>query len=84
VFSTQSILLYDEVTLRVTDKLGVKYILARGTAGAKAVVYKAKEYTKILSVSNVPSEEMGTGSLCDESLWCRGVTPEGLGRFYSV
>ena len=70
---------YDEVTLRVADKLGVEYILARGTAGAKAVVYKAKEYNaKILSVSNVPSEEMGTGSLCDESLWCRGVTPEGF------
>ena len=70
---------YDEVTLSVADKLGIEYILARGTAGAKAVVYKAKEYNaKILSVSNVPSEEMGTGSLCDESLWCRGVTPEGF------
>ena len=79
MFSTQSILLYDEVTLRVADKLGVEYILARGTAGAKAVVYKAKEYnTKILSISNVPSEEMGPGSLCDESLWYRGVTPNGF------
>ena len=68
---------YDEVTLRVADKLGVEYILARGTAGAKAVVYKAEEYNvKILSVSNVPSKEMGTGSLCDESLWSRGVTPD--------
>jgi len=70
---------YDEVTLRVADNLGVEHILARGTVGTKAVVYKAKEYNaKILSVSNVPSEEMGTGSLCDESLWCRGVTPDGF------
>jgi hypothetical protein len=70
---------YDEVTLRVADEFGVEYILARGTAGAKAEVYKPKEYNaKILSVSNVPSEEMGTGSLCDESLWCRGVTPGGF------
>jgi len=67
---------YDEVTLRVADKLGVEYILARGTAGAKAVVYKPEEYNlKILSVSNVPSKELGTGSFCDESLRCRGVTP---------
>jgi hypothetical protein len=70
---------YDEVTLRVADQLGIEYILARGTSGAKAMVYKPKEYNaKILSVSNVPSEEMGTGSLCDESLWCRAVTPEGF------
>jgi hypothetical protein len=66
---------YDEITLRVADKLGVDYIIARGTAGAKAVVYKPEEYNKkIVSVSNVPFKEMGTGSLCDESLWCRGAT----------
>jgi len=68
---------YDEATLTVADKLGVEYILGRGTAGAKAVVYKAEEYNaKILSVSNVPSKELGTGSFCDESLRCRGVTPD--------
>ncbi len=68
---------YDETTLEVADKLGVEYILARGTAGIKAVIYKAEEYnTKIISVSNVPSKEMGTGSLCDESLWSRGETPD--------
>ena len=68
---------YDEATLKIADKLGVEYILARGTAGAEAVVYKAEEYNaKILSVSNVPSKELGTGSFCDESLRCRGVTSD--------
>jgi len=73
---------YDEVTLSVSEKLGVHYILARGTVGAQAVVYKPEEYsTKIISVSNVPSKEMGTGSLCDESLWCRGATPDDFRKF---
>ena len=68
---------YDEVTLKVADELGVEYILSRGTAGARAIVYKAEEYNaKILSVSNVPSKELGTGSLCDESLRCRGAIPD--------
>jgi len=68
---------YDETTLKVADKLGVEYLLARGTAGARAVIYKAEEYNaRIISVSNVPSKEMGTGSLCDESLWSRGETPD--------
>ena len=70
---------YDENTLRVADALEIECVLARGTAGAKAVVYKAKEHTaRILSVSNVPAKEMGGGSLCDEALWCRGVTPDGF------
>jgi hypothetical protein len=70
---------YNEDTLRVADALGIEYVLARGTAGAKAVVYKAEEYaTRILSVSNIPTKEMGSGSLCDEALWCRGVTPDGF------
>lgn len=73
---------YDEVTLQVADELGVNYILARGTAGARAVVYKPEEYNaKIISVSNVPSKEMGTGSLCDESLWSRGTTPEDFREY---
>lgn len=68
---------YDETTLKVADKLGIEYILARGTAGARAVIYKPEEYnTKIISVSNIPSKEMGTGSLCDYSLWSRGETPD--------
>jgi len=68
---------YDETTLEVADKLGVEYVLARGTAGAKAIIYKADEYNaKIISVSNVPSKETGTGSLCDYSLWARGESPD--------
>lgn len=70
---------YNEATLKVADELGIEYILARGTVGAKAVVYEPEEYkTKIISVSNVPSKEMGTGSLCDESLRCRNETPDTL------
>ncbi|MBW1945132.1 MAG: hypothetical protein JRJ51_20195 [Deltaproteobacteria bacterium] len=70
---------YNEDTLKIADKLGIEYILARGTAGARAMVYKAEEYgPKIISVSNVPSKDLGTGSLCDESLRCRGEAPEGL------
>jgi hypothetical protein len=67
---------YDAVTLQVADELGIEYILARGTAGAKALVYKPEEYkSKIVSVSTVPFKEMGVGSLADESLRWRGVTP---------
>ena len=64
---------YDENTLRVADALGIDYVLARGTAGALATIYAPREYkAKIISVSNVPFAEMGTGSLCDYSLWARG------------
>jgi len=70
---------YDESTLQIADKLTIEYVLARGTAGARALVYKPEEYNAgIISVSNVPSKELGTGSLCDESLRCRGETPEDL------
>lgn len=68
---------YDEATLQVADKLEIEYVLARGTAGARAVVYKPYEYhTKIVSVSNVPSKGAGTGSLCDESLFSRAEAPD--------
>ena len=68
---------YDENTLKAAEALGVPYVLARGTAEEKAVVYKPEEYNvKIISVSNVPFEEMGRGSLCDYSLWARGAGPE--------
>jgi hypothetical protein len=70
---------YNESTLKIAETLGIEYVPARGTAGAKAVVYKPEEYkTAILSVSNVPSKEWGTGSLCDESLRSRSETPEGF------
>ncbi|MBU5557882.1 MAG: polysaccharide deacetylase family protein [Candidatus Aenigmatarchaeota archaeon] len=67
---------YDEITLKVAEELGIQYIFARGTTGARATVYKPEEYNvKIISVSNVPSKEWGTGSLCDYSLWARGESP---------
>ncbi len=66
---------YDENTLRAADVLGIEYVLGRGTAGALATIYAPREYTaKIISVSNVPFAEMGTGSFCDYSLWARGST----------
>ncbi|MFA5714870.1 MAG: polysaccharide deacetylase family protein [Candidatus Paceibacterota bacterium] len=64
---------YDENTLKVADALGIEYILARGTQGVKAVIYAPEEYkVKIISVSNIVFEDMGSGSLCDYSLWARG------------
>lgn len=71
---------YDENTLRVADALGIEYILGRGTAGALATIYAPREYAaKIISVSNVPFAGMGTGSLCDYSLWARGSTGKEFG-----
>ncbi len=68
---------YDENTLRAADALGVKYVLGRGTAGALATIYAPREHqAKIISVSNVPFQEMGTGSFCDYSLWARGSTDQ--------
>lgn len=68
---------YNEATLQAADKLGIEFVLARGTAGVQALIYKPHEYqTKIISVSNVPSTGMGTGSLCDWSLFSRGETPD--------
>ena len=71
---------YDENTLRAADALGIEYLLGRGTAGALATIYAPREYkAKIISVSNVPFAEMGTGSLCDYSLWARGSTGKEFG-----
>lgn len=68
---------YDENTLRAADALGIEYVLGRGTAGALATIYAPREYkAQIISVSNVPFAEMGTGSFCDYSLWARGSTGE--------
>jgi len=72
---------YDDNTLRAADALGVEYVLARGTAGERAVIYAPREYkTKIISVSNVPFKEMGSGSLCDYSLWARGSNDEDFAK----
>jgi hypothetical protein len=72
---------YDENTLKAAELLGLKYIFARGPAGTKAVLYKPEEYdVQILAVSNIPANlsEMGTGSLCDHSLWSRGESPDSF------
>jgi len=72
---------YDENTLRAADALGIEYVLGRGTAGALATIYAPREYkAKIISVSNVPFAEMGTGSLCDYSLWARGSNGKEFGE----
>jgi hypothetical protein len=71
---------YDENTLRAADALGIEYVLGRGTAGALATIYAPREYhANVISVSNVPFAEMGTGSLCDYSLWARGSTGTEFG-----
>ncbi|MGA1868458.1 MAG: hypothetical protein ACMUJM_07905 [bacterium] len=68
---------YDENTVRAAEALGIPYVLARGTTGAKATIYQPEEYdVKIFSVSNVSSEKYGTGSLCDYSYWAREGTSE--------
>lgn len=71
---------YDGNTLRAADALGIEYVLGRGTAGALATIYAPREYkVKIISVSNVPFADMGSGSLCDYSLWARGSTGTDFG-----
>ncbi len=68
---------YDENTLKAAQANGIEYVLARGTTGAKATIYKPEEYdVKIFSVSNVDSQSWGTGSLCDYSYWAREGTPD--------
>ncbi len=67
---------YNEDTQKIADQFKIPYILARGTVGARAVFYQPEEYAAtIISVSNVPSKQLGTGSLCDESLKARTETP---------
>jgi len=68
---------YDENTLKAADELGIPYVFARGTTGAKATIYQPEEYnSKIFSVSNINSPKWGTGSLCDYSYWAREGEPE--------
>lgn len=72
---------YNEATLQIAQKLGVKVLPARGTAKAEAVVYRPEEYdVRILSISNVPSAAMGTGSLCDWSLYSRSEAPADFSK----
>jgi hypothetical protein len=67
---------YNEHTLKIAEKLGITYIFARGTAGARAVVFKPKEYdVTIMSTSDVPLKDTGGGTLGDGPIWSRGGTP---------
>lgn len=71
---------YDENTLKAADALGIPYILGRGS-DIKAVIYAPQGYrARILSVSNLVFGEMGSGSLCDVSLFQRGSTAEDFAR----
>lgn len=68
---------YDENTLKAAEELGIDYVLARGTTGNRATIYKPQEYdVKLISVSNINSPEYGTGSLCDYSYWARAGEPK--------
>lgn len=70
---------YNENTLKAADKLGVEYIFALGTVGARTVVYQTDEYkTKIISVSSILSSAGKRGSLCDHAMLNCGETPEGF------
>lgn len=72
---------YNLDTVRAAEKLGIEYLFGRGTAGARAVVYKPQEYAvNIISTSDVPFKDMGGGTLADGSLWSRGATPEEFRR----
>lgn len=70
---------YNENTLKVADKLGIKYLFVLGTKGARAVIYHTDEYkTKIISVSSVLSSSGDRGSLCDHAMSNCGETPAGF------
>jgi hypothetical protein len=72
---------YDENTVIAAEALGIPYVLARGTTGARATIYQPEEYNvRIFSVSNVSSEKWGTGSLCDYSYWAREGSPGDFGE----
>jgi peptidoglycan/xylan/chitin deacetylase (PgdA/CDA1 family) len=69
---------YNEDTLKIAEKLGIRYILARGNSGLKAEVYKPAEYNVILiSASSIPANK-GGGMLVDGSVWSTGGNPESL------
>ena len=69
----------DMNTVKAAEDLGIPYVTARGTTGAKATVYQPEGYkTKILSVSNIPLVPFKYGSLCDFSFYERAGAPEDM------
>jgi peptidoglycan/xylan/chitin deacetylase (PgdA/CDA1 family) len=72
---------YNEDALKIAEKLGIKNLFGRGTAWARAVVYKPKEYAiNIISTSDLPLKDMGGGMLADGSIWSRGGSPDDFER----
>lgn len=73
--------LHNDAMVRVAHELGLSYVLVRGNSGAKAVVYKAKEYApKIVAISMTQAKGAGVGSVCEHIPWATGQTPEDFGR----
>lgn len=69
----------DSNTIKAAEDLGIEYITARGTTGAKATVYQPEGYNvKILSVSNIQQVPFEYGSLCDYSFYERAGTPDNM------
>ncbi len=69
----------DMNTIKAAEELGIPYVTARGTTGAKATVYQPEGYkVKILSVSNIPLVPFKYGSLCDFSFYERAGAPEDM------
>ncbi|MGQ9590574.1 MAG: hypothetical protein ACUVYA_09815 [Planctomycetota bacterium] len=66
----------DATTVRIAAELGIPYVFARGTTGARASIYKPLEHdVKIISISAMESESWSGGSLSDGSVWARGGRP---------
>lgn len=66
----------DATTVRIAAELGIPYVFARGTTGARASIYKPLERdVKIISISAMESERWSGGSLSDGSVWARGGRP---------
>ena len=69
----------DMNTIKAAEELGIPYVTARGTTGAKATVYQPEGYkVKILSVSNIPLVPFKYGSLCDFSFYERAGAPDDM------
>ena len=74
---------YEKNAVKAAQALGVPYVLARGTEGVRALLYKPKEYSiRLLEVSNVEFGETGKGSLCDISLLSPRATEMDFGKLF--
>ena len=70
---------WDENTVKIADKLGIKNIFARGLVENGAAIFQPEGYdVKILSVSNIKAVPFKYGSVCDYSYWVRGGTPSDM------